>query len=188
MKQAKRSVILSKEINKVESLVFKRQSMLMKISEKHEKLIKLTSLLEMENKLFMITENDHQLISDFKNNFDEIMTDVLKIESSLAVEYPEAKVNAGFHVNDYTQSLEFKHLKLKQQFFKENNGSFFENKSKKQDWKNFVVKDNLCSFTKWTEYLKSFETNLILSKNETVFYKNKLKTTKSKHYHKDINP
>ena len=185
MKQAKRSLKLRSEINVVEDLVLKRKSMLMKLSEKHEKMTQLTSLFELENELFMITENDYQLICDFKNTFDEIMTDVLKIESSFAVEYPEAK-NVGFHMKDYTQSLESKHLKLKQQLFKGKNDDFLNNKSKKQDWKNFVVKDNLCSFTKWTEYLKSFEANLFLSRNEVLSYKNKLKTIKKEQFKKDI--
>ena len=176
---------LRSEINVVENLVLKRQSILIKLFEKHEKLTQLTSLFELENDLFMITENDHQLICDFKNTFDEIMTDVLKIESSLAVEYPEVKV-VGFHTKDYTQSLELKHLKLKKQLLKRSNGGLFENKSKKQDWKHFVVQDISCSFTKLTEYLKGFERNLILSKNKTIAYKSKLKLIKNKHYKKDI--
>ena len=156
--------------------------MLKKISEKHEQLVQLTSLFELETEICLVTENDHHLISDFKNTFDEIMTDVLKIESSLVVEYPETKFTS--HLNDYTESLEFKHLKLKQQLSEDPYGDLLKNKGKKQDWKTFNIKDSLCSFSKWTEYLKTFSKKLISTKNKIISLRNKLSLIRSKRHNK----
>ena len=75
-------------------------------------------------------------------------------------------------------------MKLKQKLSEEPYGDLLKNKGKKQDWKKSTNKDNLCSFSKMTEYMNTFKTKLISTKNKIISFKNELKLIRNKRQNK----